>query len=68
MFQASLLFCWLSLNGPQCLIAEDTYGPHSSSEKCHTRIVEMKKSIKEEMPYAEFRAENCRQLMAGKAA
>ena len=36
MFQASLLFCWMAINGPQCLVAEDTYGPHASSDKCHT--------------------------------
>ena len=60
MFTASLLFCWMAINGPQCLVAEDTYGPYSSNEKCQTRLKEMEQSIRQEMPYVEVRLTHCK--------
>ena len=38
MYFASLLFCWVAINGPQCLVAEDTYGPYPTDKLCHARI------------------------------
>ena len=68
MFTASLLFCWMAINGPQCLVAEDTYGPYPSNAKCQTRLVEMEKSIRQEMPYVEVRSAHCQNNSKGEAA
>ena len=46
MYFASLLFCWVAINGPQCLVAEDTYGPYPTDKKCQARIEEMATEIK----------------------
>lgn len=67
MFTASLLFCWVAVNGPQCLVAEDTYGPYPSDAKCQTRLVEMKQHIEQEMPFAEVKATHCEDIMPGEA-
>ena len=68
MFTASLLFCWMAINGPQCLVAEDTYGPYPSNAKCQTRLEEMEKSIRQEMPYVEVRSTHCQNNIKGEAA
>lgn len=59
MFYASLLFCWMSVTGPQCLIAEDTYGPYKSVEACQRRIEEMSSHIVREIPLSQIRGSRC---------
>tara|TARA_B100002019_G_scaffold133900_1_gene115197 strand:+ start:998 stop:1225 length:228 start_codon:yes stop_codon:yes gene_type:complete len=59
MFYASLLFCWISLNGPQCLVAEDSLGPYKEIAQCQERIEDMSERILEEMPFAEVRGSKC---------
>ena len=54
MFYASILFCWISLNGPQCVVAEDSLGPYKEVTQCQERIEDMSERILEEMPFARF--------------
>ena len=65
MYFASLLFCWVSINGPQCLVAEDTYGPWKTNRECHLRIEQMADRIREEMPFADVRGRHCHQMKIG---
>jgi hypothetical protein len=65
MFYASLLFCWLSVTGPQCLVAEDTYGPYPTVAECQKRLKNMSEAITNEMPEAVVRGQNCTKLTKG---
>ena len=62
MYFASLLFCWVAINGPQCLVAEDTYGPYPTDKKCQARIEEMADKIREEMPFADIKGRFCKDI------
>ena len=62
MFFASLLFCWVNLNGPQCLIAQDTYGPYPTDKLCQSRLTEMADKIREEMPFADIKGRLCKDI------
>ena len=62
MFFASLLFCWVSLNGPQCLVAQDTYGPYPTDKLCQSRLTEMADKIREEMPFADIKGRLCKDI------
>ena len=62
MYFASLLFCWVAINGPQCLVAEDTYGPYPTDKLCQARIEEMADKIREEMPFADIKGRLCKDI------
>ena len=66
MYLASLLFCWVSIQGPQCLIAEDTFGPWPTNKECRTRIEEMADRVREEFPFADIRGRLCQPLKIGR--
>ena len=59
MFAASVFFCFLSVNGVQCLIAEDNRGPYKDKAQCHERIVEMSEVIVRTFSYPEIRGVRC---------
>jgi hypothetical protein len=59
MFAASVFFCFLSVNGVQCLIAEDNRGPYKNEAQCHERIVEMSEAIVRTFPYPQIRGVRC---------
>lgn len=63
MFFASLLFCWVGLNGPECLVAQDTYGPYPTDKQCQARLTEMATAIKEEMPYISVKGRLCEDII-----
>ena len=63
MFFASLLFCWVGANGPECLVAQDTYGPYPTDKQCQARLTEMATAIKEEMPYISVRGRLCEDII-----
>ena len=62
MYFASLLFCWVGLSGPECLVAQDTYGPYSTDKQCQARIEEMAINIKKELPYVSIRGRLCENI------
>ena len=50
MFEAMLYMC-ISFGGPpQCVTAENLYGPYETISKCQSRLKEMTESIIEVMP------------------
>lgn len=59
MWSAAILFCWIHLSGPQCLIAEDRYGPYKDKTACTNRLEEMEEVIRRQMPFADIRAKEC---------
>ena len=60
MWSAAVLFCWIHISGPQCLIAEDRYGPHKTETACMNRLEEMADVIITQIPFADIRAKECR--------
>jgi len=60
MFYASLLFCFIGFNGPQCLVAEDQRGPYRELTACHERLEEMTTTILKEIPFSSVRGKLCK--------
>tara|TARA_B100000927_G_scaffold38178_4_gene27343 strand:+ start:4946 stop:5149 length:204 start_codon:yes stop_codon:yes gene_type:complete len=65
MFYASVFFCWVAFEGPQCLVAQDTEGPYVEREQCETRLREMEFTIHSQIPMSTVRAKLCEQLKEG---
>tara|TARA_R100001463_G_scaffold132079_1_gene192481 strand:- start:2182 stop:2412 length:231 start_codon:yes stop_codon:yes gene_type:complete len=62
MFYASLLFCFIGFNGPQCLVAEDKRGPYTNITACRKRLDEMSTAILTELPMSSVRSKLCRNV------
>tara|TARA_Y100001937_G_scaffold128638_1_gene206396 strand:+ start:2167 stop:2370 length:204 start_codon:yes stop_codon:yes gene_type:complete len=65
MFYASLLFCWVALDGQQCLIAQDTNGPYVEEEQCLERLKEMVFTIHSDLPFSRVVDKQCVQQKEG---
>ena len=65
MFYASVFFCWVALDGQQCLVAQDTNGPYLKEEQCLERLKEMEFTIHSDLPFSRVIAKECLQQKEG---
>lgn len=50
MWYATIFFCFLTPNGPSCLVADDVRGPYVTEARCDERTKEMALAIINRFP------------------